>query len=79
MNVNIHLDGQEIWNNNDDEVESFHQVDDDMESAFDTTNIAEYQEKPKSDSNLLMDALVQSLCRFQAIYYISDAAVTYIF
>ena len=78
MNVNIHLDGQEIWNNNDDEVESFHQVDDDMESAFDTTNIAEYQEKPKSDSNLLMEALVQSLCRFQAIYYISDAAVTYL-
>lgn len=51
-----------------------HQVDDDMQSAFDTNNIAEYQEKPKSDSNLLMEALVQSLCCFQAIYYISDAS-----
>ena len=46
MNVNIHLDGQEIWNNNDDEVESYHQVDD-MQRAFDANNIAEYQEKPK--------------------------------
>ena len=38
-------------------------------------NMAQYQEKISSDSNLLMETLVQSLCRFQATYCIYDAAV----